>query len=208
MMHSNRTHRLAAAIAIAIPLVAIACLFALLSWSHGSSIRFETGKVGGAAGDLLLHVAVSLALALPMPHPGYAVLALAAGVGVDFDHLGALAGAPILRRGSHSIVFFAIAAAIVALLAIRFRRQSLLSPILAAAVVVASLLGHIAADALLGEGRFPLWSPVSYRLVTLSRLEGGLLLVGAFAVVLTALLITTYRRRLAQRPAREETSSH
>ena len=199
MTHSHIFRRLGAVLVIAVPLTAAACLFALASWGHGSHFRYEVGGASAGFSDILLHITVSLALALPAPHPGYAVLAIAAGVGVDLDHVGALAGAPTLTRGSHSLVFFAIAAALVALLAARFRRRSPLSPVLSSVVVVAALLGHLAADAILGEGRFPLWSPVSYRLVTFSRLEGALLLIAAFAIVLTSLLAMTYRRRVARR---------
>ena len=162
----------------------VSVLFTVLSWGHPEPARRLPDATPDLALHLLIHVAFGVIAALPS---GRLSLIVASGIAVlviDVDHIAWGSGVPTASHASHSIGF----ALLIGFTTWALARQGFFQgvpPVLLAAVAVASVPAHIAADAV-ASGRVPLFAPVTFTRVDLAPLSGVLFLLGGVVLVWAA----------------------
>jgi len=164
-------------------------LFSLTSWdwaSHGSS-QVSSPPILGSRASLIVHMlehaALGALVALPTRKGVVVLTGAAAAMLVDADHVGTMVSLPIGTRTAHSVVF-ALAAFLVIFLLSRKGVFGLdIPPLVLGSLAIGSVAAHLALDALVGDGYFPLLMPFSYRHVFFGPFVGALLEIAAIALV-------------------------
>jgi hypothetical protein len=133
---------------------------------------------------MLLHAVYGGLAGLPSRRRNVVLAMAGSAMLIDVDHLAYYLGWPVPPRTSHSLCFLVLAPIIMSLAA----RSGILgadgSPRLAASMGLATVMAHLAWDALTGgEAQVPFWLPVSATPVALSSAIGILLEIGAVAVM-------------------------
>ncbi|MEK7682366.1 MAG: metal-dependent hydrolase [Chloroflexota bacterium] len=161
---------------------ALSFAFSLLGLTSGptpqsSRSGLEAGRLAFEIGG---HFVFGFAVGAATRQLRYALLAGAVAVAVDVDHVLWFLGTQADPRASHALLFLLASAALVGLAAARDARQRLLTGV----VIAGAVASHLAFDALLGDGKFPLLAPFSFSLVTLPPWAGAALEGAAFVAVL------------------------
>src|SRR4051812_21367576 len=103
--------RVAKPVTFASAFAALSLLFSLLSWGQGTirQVSFPPPEVSLAL-HMLTHALLGGLVALPSGRPQYVVAGALAAVLIDVDHLGSIAGLPMVTRTAHSFGFMAVSA--------------------------------------------------------------------------------------------------
>ncbi len=161
--------------------MACAAAFALLSWRVTAEVRQYSPEPQYF--EELTHVGVGAVIGWLAGGRRLAGLGILLSIGIDADHLGAVLGLPTLPRGSHSAIFIALVCSLFWMLGTA--RVLRVAPALLLAVLVgAECLNHIGVDALVGQGDFPIYAPISWKFITFDRVQGAMLLTGAVGLAL------------------------
>jgi hypothetical protein len=187
-MSKSRRERLGIIILFSITFAAASLLFSLLSWGRaGPEPRPEMlPYLSGGLLDLVEHAVLGSIAALPTRRKLAIIICALGAVLIDVDHIGFVLGLPMQGRPSHGVTF----AAVVFLIAFLLARKGILGrqiqPLVLGSLAFASVMAHLAWDAIDGGANFPLCMPFSSRLMFVSPFGGVLLELGAAVLVWAA----------------------
>lgn len=180
--------------------------FSLLSWGRaGLGPRPEMLQyVSGGVIDLVEHAALGALAALPTRKKLAIVVCALATMLIDVDHIGFMVGLPTQGRASHGVPFAVAVFLVVFLLARKGIFGQQIRPLVLASLALASVVAHLAWDAINGGTNFPLWMPLSDKPVFVSPF-GGILLELTAAGLLWAV---TMRRNRRGEPKQRQTRNN
>jgi hypothetical protein len=171
-------------------------LFSFLSWGRAALGPPEISEqVLSNLIELAEHAAFGVLAALPTRRAVTILTGAICAVSIDVDHLGSIVGLPTDGRASHTLLF----AVLILVLIYSLTRKGILgqstSPLVASSVALAAVVSHLALDATVGGGDFPLWMPFSNELVSFSVFGGVLLELIAGVLVWAAVTISLRRNQ-------------
>ena len=164
-------------------------LFSFLSWGRAALGPPEiSGSVLSGLIELGEHAAFGALAALPTRSSINILLGAICAVSIDVDHFGSVIGLPMDGRASHAVPFALLVFVIIFLLARKGIFGKDVSPLVAGSIALTAVVSHLALDATVGGGGFPLWMPFSIDLVSIPVWGGVLLEIIAVILVWTAAL--------------------